>query len=184
MVAQIFKNKYNASRLAEKDPFEIAGIGILAKYEIVDYYRAIVSSTAHRALITSEGFDRTDMQSFGGIGTAKYFYDKETEPRVKQTSAARDAPAKNLKKGDLSFDVSADSRLDEKIKKIFSVFKDIENHDYEPMRESEVSDSELALSSKGEVVDFSFYEQKTGGKYFVFEFKNPKERKKVVKKLR
>lgn len=184
MVAKILKNQYNAAELAEKDPFDIAGIEVLAKYDRTKYYLSIVSSVACNALINSEGFSDVTMQNFGGIGVAEYFYNNEEDPRVKQWSATKDASSKKLKKGDICFDISGDDSLDAKIKMIFGIFREIENHDYEPVNESEVSDSDLVLESKGEVIDFSFYEPGTGEKYFVFEFKHPRESKKVVKKLR
>ena len=175
-----YVHKYNVKKLAEKDPFEISQIKSISHFEKDYYYTTLISSFVQELFEKSRGFNKLKHQSLRDYVKTSYYFDGQENPRAIQYSIFNDTP--KTKKGEIEVEIfDNDIYLNDRIKKVFSALKNIEEHD--SVNEENIPAIAPSLEFKDDLICFSYFESEKG-KYFVFEFKKGEEERKVSKSLK
>jgi len=176
-----YEERYNVSRLAIKDPFEIARIDFLKEKYLFTYYAGIVSETILGMIGNMKGFERSTHRAFNRNTFSEYYFRGNQSPEAVQWTCCFDQPAGKLKKGDLA--VSTDnSQIKDLSRRVMDSFEEIARSNYVPIDESELKVDDLAMMKLGAVSTLKYYSGEK--KYFFHEYHFKDFKSRCIKLLR
>ena len=175
-----FRNQFNSTNLAKKDPFSLDSIDLIKNHDKINYYSGIISCCLLKILESSNGFDKVSYQPCGEFVVGRYFFNKDSDFTLKEYAAYKDCD--RFHKGDI-ITLTQDYDLDQKVKNIFNVFKEIEQNNWKTIQLPNVDPKEVYLNIVSDISSFSYIKPINNIPFFIFDFYHPDEKKTIIKGL-